>query len=326
MKGFHYACRFLWNAATIFVFCLWLLAQGTCHAFAGNMPSAFAFVTKVVDGDTVTAVLEGGEEVQVRYLGIDTPELHHPSREREEFGHEAAAANAAFVLGKRVFLERDVQGLDRYGRHLAWVWVYGPRGPVLVNAKLVQLGYAMPFTLAPNVRHTERIIEAFREGRSRKRGFWGLVERRVFSASQAWAELPSLAGKFLTLEFIVDKIKKTDLRYSLVAPGGRVRFVVYRGDAPRFGGLEKLKGCSVRAAGKLVAGYQGAEMTLADPVQILEIRHQRKTHSSTSIHIHVTGCPLDYPHIHTSFPGFPALSTLLSGVSRETSVLHISGT
>jgi micrococcal nuclease len=241
-----------------------------------------AFVTKVIDGDTVTAVLDGGAEAQVRYLGIDTPELHHPSREREEFGKEAAAVNASFVLGKRVFLEKDLQGLDRYGRHLAWVWIDGPGGPVLINEKLVQLGYAMPFTLAPNVRHTERIIRAFREARSRKRGFWDRGGRRVFSAAQAWAELPALAGKFLTLELIVDKIKKTDIRYSLIAPGGRTRFVVYIGDAPRFGELEKLKGCCVRAVGKLVAGYQGAEMALADPVQILEIRHQEE---STDVHI-----------------------------------------
>jgi micrococcal nuclease len=317
MKHFQGACRFsLRKAAGIFACCLLLIVAGTCHAFSGNMTPAF--VTKVIDGDTVTVVLEGGAEAQVRYLGIDTPELHHPSRGREEFGKEAAAVNASFVLGKQVFLERDVQEMDRYGRHLAWVWIDGPRGPVLINEKLVQLGYAMPFTLAPNVRHTERIIRAFREARARKRGFWDNAERRVFSASQAWAELPALAGKFLTLELTVDKIKKTDIRYSLIARGGRARFVVYMGDAPRFGDLGKLKGCYLRAAGKLVAGYQGPEMTLADPIQILEIRHPRKTQTSTSIHIHLTGCPLDYPHIHTSFPRLSTFIDITHNVSRET--------
>ena len=95
--------------------------------------------------------------------------------------------------------------------------------------------------------------------------------RDSFSASQAWAELPSLAGNFLTLELVVDEIKQTDTRYSLISDDGRVRFVVYMGDVPRFPDLEHLEGCRLRAVGKLVAGYLGAEMTLADPVQILEI-------------------------------------------------------
>ncbi|MFP4482991.1 MAG: thermonuclease family protein, partial [Thermovirgaceae bacterium] len=184
-----------------------------------------------------------------------------------------AAANASFVLGKKVFLEEDIQSLDRYGRHLAWVWTDSPRGPVLVNEELVKLGYAMPFTLPPNVRHTDRIIGAFREACTHGRGFWDRAGNRVFSAAQAWAELPLLAGKFLILEMVVDDIMKTDIRYSLVAPGGRARFVVYRGDVSRFGNLDSLRGRSVKAVGKLVSGYLGAEMTLADPVQILKIGH-----------------------------------------------------
>jgi hypothetical protein len=59
-------------------------------------------------------------------------------------------------------------------------------------------------------------------------------------------------------------------------------------------------------------------MTLADPIQILEIRHPRKTQAFTSIHIHLTGCPLDYPHIHTFFPRFSTFIDITHNVSRET--------
>ncbi len=269
MRVFSGARRFLRKAAGRMLCLLCLFVAGVHPALSGTLPPAY--VTEVIDGDTIAVAFEDGAEAHVRYLGIDTPELHHPARGEEELGKEAAALNASIVLGKTVFLERDVQSVDRYGRTLAWVWINGPREPALVNEKLVRLGYAMPFTLSPNVRHTERIIRAFREARSRNRGFWDRAGRRVFSASQAWSELPSLAGNFLTLELVVDEIKKTEIRYSLVSEDGRARFVVYMGDVPRFSGLELLEGCRIRAVGKLVAGYLGAEMTLADPVQILEI-------------------------------------------------------
>jgi micrococcal nuclease len=269
MRDFSGACRFLQKAAGCILCLLCLFVAGVHPVLSGTIPRAY--VTEVIDGDTIAVTFGDGAEAHVRYLGIDTPELHHPTRGEEELGKEAAALNASIVLGKTVFLERDVQSVDRYGRTLAWVWIDGPGEPVLVNEMLVQAGYAMPFTLAPNVRHTDRIITAFREARFQGRGIWSRTPERVFTASQAWAELPSLAGNFLTLELVVDEIKKTDIRYSLISDDGRARFVVYKGDIPRFSDLELLKGCRIRAVGKLVAGYLGAEMTLADPVQMLKI-------------------------------------------------------
>lgn len=41
-----------------------------------------AEVVRTVDGDTIYVRLAGGVE-KVRYIGIDTPELHHPTRDRK---------------------------------------------------------------------------------------------------------------------------------------------------------------------------------------------------------------------------------------------------
>jgi micrococcal nuclease len=46
-------------------------------------------VVFVVDGDTI--LLENGESV--RYLGVDAPETHHPTRGLECFGPEATERN-----------------------------------------------------------------------------------------------------------------------------------------------------------------------------------------------------------------------------------------
>ncbi len=61
--------------------------------------------------------------MKVRYISVDTPEIHHPMKGVEHYGREAAEANRKLVDGKTVRLEFDVQQLDRYGRFLAYVYL-----------------------------------------------------------------------------------------------------------------------------------------------------------------------------------------------------------
>ncbi len=75
-------------------------------------------VVRVIDGDTIQVCCVFGDRVKVRYIGVDTPETHHPMRGVEPYGMEAAEANRKLVDGKTVRLEFDVEQLDRYGRTL----------------------------------------------------------------------------------------------------------------------------------------------------------------------------------------------------------------
>jgi micrococcal nuclease len=125
-------------------------------------------VVKVVDGDTIHVRLDGRVE-KVRYIGVNTPELHHPTKGEEPGGREAAALNRELVAERRVRLELDVQERDRYGRLLAYVWV----GDVMVNAELVRRGYAQVMTVPPNVRHQSLLRALEREARAAARGLWG---------------------------------------------------------------------------------------------------------------------------------------------------------
>ncbi|MCX6090319.1 MAG: thermonuclease family protein [Candidatus Atribacteria bacterium] len=77
-------------------------------------------VVRVVDGDTVE--LNTGEKV--RYIGMDTPELHHPKKPVQFLAQEAYQANKKMVEKKRVKLEFDVQQKDQYGRLLAYITPY----------------------------------------------------------------------------------------------------------------------------------------------------------------------------------------------------------
>lgn len=90
-------------------------------------------VVKVVDGDTIHVRI-GARIEKVRYIGMNAPELHHPTKGEQPGGPEAAEANRKLVAGQAVRLELDVQDRDKYGRLLAYVYV----GDVMVNAELVE--------------------------------------------------------------------------------------------------------------------------------------------------------------------------------------------
>ena len=124
-------------------------------------------VVRIVDGDTIHVKVADRIE-KVRYIGMNTPELHHPTKGEEPGGREATEANRRLLAGKRVRLETDVQTRDRYGRLLAYVWV----GDAMVNAELVRQGYAQVMTVPPNVRHQELFVKLQREAREAGRGLW----------------------------------------------------------------------------------------------------------------------------------------------------------
>ncbi|HOX09639.1 MAG TPA: thermonuclease family protein [Candidatus Omnitrophota bacterium] len=116
------------------------------------------FVTRVIDGDTI--VMENGEHV--RYIGIDTPERGRP------YYKEAKRQNEGLVKGRRVRLEYDVGRTDRYGRTLAYVYA----GEIFVNEELVRRGYALAYTVPPNVKYSKRFVSLQQEARDQKRGIW----------------------------------------------------------------------------------------------------------------------------------------------------------
>jgi micrococcal nuclease len=124
-------------------------------------------VTRIVDGDTIHVDV-GGRVEKVRYIGVNTPEVHHPRKGEEPGGRAAAAVNRQLVSGRHVRLELDAQSRDRHGRLLAYVWV----ADTMVNAELVRRGFAQVMTVPPNVRHQSLFVKLQREAREAGRGLW----------------------------------------------------------------------------------------------------------------------------------------------------------
>ena len=121
-------------------------------------------VVRVIDGDTIE--LESGE--RVRYIGIDTPELHNSGQLPECYGKEAALKNAELVEGKEIRLVKDVSDRDGYDRLLRYVYV----GEIFVNETLVSEGFARAATYPPDVAQSETFRAAEKAARSSSRGLW----------------------------------------------------------------------------------------------------------------------------------------------------------
>jgi micrococcal nuclease len=127
-----------------------------------------ATVARVIDGDTIEVNFRGSI-IDVRLIGVDTPETVHPSEPVECFGPAASRFSTRALEGERVRLEFDIEREDRFGRTWAYVRLNGR----LFNERLVREGFAHVSTFPPNVRYVERFLAAQREARSHDRGLWG---------------------------------------------------------------------------------------------------------------------------------------------------------
>lgn len=129
-----------------------------------SQSAELATVKRVVDGDTIE--LTDGRKV--RYIGIDTPELHHPTKGVQCFGKEAMEKNKELVEGKEIRMKKDVSETDRYKRLLRYIWV----NDIFVNEYLAREGYALQATFPPDVANAELFRQAAEDARQNNKGLW----------------------------------------------------------------------------------------------------------------------------------------------------------
>lgn len=136
-----------------------------------------ARVEHVVDGDTAHLMI-GVSHEKVRFIGIDTPES---TVEIEPFGKKASSRTHTLLDGKTVWLEFDAERRDQYGRLLAYIWLEPPasRGEdeirtKMLNARLVDEGFAQVYTFPPNVAYTDTFVRLQRSARQAQRGLWAV--------------------------------------------------------------------------------------------------------------------------------------------------------
>lgn len=132
------------------------------EGYGANSGNNGILVKEVVDGDTIV-LLDGS---RVRLIGINTPEYGM------YFFEEARDVLEVMVLGKEVILEKDISDTDKYGRLLRYVYA----GDLFVNLEMAKRGFANAYTFPPDVRYTEKFLEAERYARKNGLGLWSKSE------------------------------------------------------------------------------------------------------------------------------------------------------
>lgn len=121
-----------------FLSCLAFVSAFSPLAVSGE--NITGMVVGVSDGDTITVLIGGRDQIRVRLANIDAPEKSQP------FGQRSKQALSDLVFGKPVECERS--GTDRYGRTIALCHV----GITNVNLSMVRSGMAWVYRMyAKNV-------------------------------------------------------------------------------------------------------------------------------------------------------------------------------
>lgn len=101
-----------------------------------------ATLIDVVDGDSIRIMLDG-REIQVRYIGINTPEYDSSQREA---AIAATRENRRLLSGSTLYLFKDLSNTDKYDRLLRYVVANG----TFINLALVESGYAESKSYPPD--------------------------------------------------------------------------------------------------------------------------------------------------------------------------------
>lgn len=133
-------------------------------------------VEYVHDGDTLflradspNALVATTDDVKVRLLGIDTPEVGDTA---ECFGDQATEQLRALLPeGSLTWVTADQDPTDQYGRSLFYLWTEDGR---FVNYELVASGAAESLTIAPNDAHFPLLRAAEDTAMSAGAGRWGV--------------------------------------------------------------------------------------------------------------------------------------------------------
>ena len=127
-------------------------------------------LVSTVDGDTAKFEMNG-EQVTVRFLGINTKETVDPEIGEEAWGKEASDfTKEKLQNANKIELEFDSSSdeKDKYDRYLAWIWV----DDELLQNLLVENGLAENYMLQNNYKYAGILQESQEIAKNNKLGIW----------------------------------------------------------------------------------------------------------------------------------------------------------
>ena len=132
-------------------------------------------IIHVTDGDTISVSLAGHRET-IRLIGVDTPETKHPTKPVGCWGPEASAHTTSLLpKGTDIYVLRDEEARDKYGRMLAYV--YRSADNLFINHELLAGGWGVPLSIAPNTAFATDFAAASSAADQAQLGLWGHCPR-----------------------------------------------------------------------------------------------------------------------------------------------------
>ncbi len=128
-------------------------------------------VTEVIDGDTI--VVNGSN--RVRFIDIDAPE-------RDEcYYSESKQALKSLIEGEYVRLEKDISGVDGYGRLLRYVFLPQEElmDDIFVDNYMLKQGLADIRDLSQDRRYRSILISGRNEAVASNKGMWEACEQEL---------------------------------------------------------------------------------------------------------------------------------------------------
>lgn len=127
-------------------------------------------VTRIVDGDTVYISNDTLGEQKIRLIGIQAPEIAHPTKGKECLGEEARYFADQMLAGKSAVFSQDItqDRVDIYDRLLGYLSVDG----VDYSLALLKEGLAREYTYSAAYTQQSEYRSAQADARAEKKGLW----------------------------------------------------------------------------------------------------------------------------------------------------------
>lgn len=201
LGGFSAGRRFLLVAAAarlglaLYVTAAVAAPVGPADAACKLEPGSTHSVARVIDSETL--LLDDGSEV--RLIGALAPRVAGEAGLDRQREREARTALEGIVLGRDVDLKYGTRKRDRYGRHLAHVYVGRGDGALWVQGILVEKGLARAYAIAGSAECLTELLAKERVARESRLGLWGTAAYRVMDAADE-RELMARRNGFVVVE------------------------------------------------------------------------------------------------------------------------------
>ena len=203
-----------------------------------HIGQSYYSVDKVYDGDSI--LLSSGDKV--RLLSINTPEVAGRNTFDQKGGEQAKQWLIQQLQNKKVYLEKDFERKDKYGRILAHVFT---EDKLHLNLELVKQGLATTSIYPPSIKYIKALVHAENQAEKQRLGLWGYRDYKPKKATK----IPSKNAK--GWQRIRGKVKKITRKrkYSYLTLTKQVFIKISHDSEPYFPQLNRYLGQKIEVRG-----------------------------------------------------------------------------